>query len=614
MKKKGILTRNAGRLLNNLKYLNRIFFLIFIGSLSFHFLFLNYNTIQSHSSNLISKSIESEIISEQGVSDLLVLFREKNPDIGYFNQFLIKKYHNFPVFRFTFNNNSHLRDFVKKYGKDITRIEFNQITRPSLNYNPKFDKEDRISRTMIQDSTGASFLVNQLGITGMRTKIGIIDTGVSDHLVEFGSRIKGRDVFVNRENGYSQDISTVIDIHGHGTHVAGLAAGATTGIAPEAEIYSAKIVELGVTGAGGGELEETTAGMLDAIDYLVNNSVDVINISLGQYHNLPSGIRDEVINYVSLIYNIVFSISVGNSGTSFGDRATLNNPSTALQCIAVTATNIENTAIANYASRGPKIDYSLKPDIAAPGTNLNGPSNTGSGTVKKTGTSMASAVVGGASALLIDYLKKNNISYTAATIKAALLKGTQSLGEPLWEEGAGFLNITRSWQFLNSTILINNTPQIEYLHPSQLPFEPYAVLFTGSSVEFNLTGINSIPKIITPNISSSLKEFITITKQEYLINNTTLIPINFSIPFNSTSQVATGIISIGLMNLSVSFEIRKPLRRIIFDESLNKIVRHGYTTSAYEIQGDSSTTIGMYSEFARYLSYENNYSIISFIG
>ncbi|MHA2075272.1 MAG: S8 family serine peptidase, partial [Candidatus Hodarchaeales archaeon] len=398
---------------------------------------------------------------------------------------------------------------------------------------------------------------------------------------------------------------------GHGTHVAGLAAGASTGIAPEAEIYSAKIVETGVTGAGGGNTEETTAGMLDAIDYLVNNSVDVINISLGQYHNIPDGLRDEIINYISIMHNIVFSISIGNSGSSYGDRATLNNPGTALQCIAVTFTNSEETAISNHASRGPKADYSLKPDIAAPGTNLDGPSYTGTGTIKKSGTSMASPIVGGAAALLIDYLKKNSRNYTTGTIKAALLAGTQSLGEPVWEEGAGFLNVTRSWQILNSSFLDNNIPDIGYLHPSQLPLDPYKVLFTGSTVEFNLTAITSIPRNVSLTISSPLSEFVNAPDTQFLLNNSRLIPINFSIPKTAIPQFVTGTISLGDLTLDVEFEIRKPKARILFDESLNKIVRHGYSSpgDVYEIQGDSSNTIGMYSEFTKFLSYENNYSV-----
>lgn len=542
--------------------------------------------------------------------DLLVMFQDKIPDIQPFEEYIIKKYSSFPVIRFNFINTDHFQIFFEKYGKFISKIEPNRIFSSSLEDIAESNVNTKISKAMIQDSTGASYLINQLGIRGQRSRIGIIDSGVSDHTTEFNDRIKGREVFVNQANGYSHDITSTIDNHGHGTHVAGLAAGATTGIAPETEIFSAKVVENGVTGAGGGIGEETTAGLLDAIEYLVNNSVDVINISLGQYHNLPSGLRDAIINYVSIIHNIVFSISIGNSGTSYGDRGTLNNPSTALQCIAVTATDVAETSIANYASRGPKVDYSLKPDIAAPGTNLDGPSYTGTGTIKKSGTSMAAPIVGGAAALLIDYLKKENQSYTAATIKAALLAGARSLGEPIWEEGAGFLNITRSWEILNTANLVNNSANIGYLHPQNLPFDPYKVLFTGSSTEINLTAISSLQISSEIGISDSLSDYVNIFKDNYLLNHTCLIPINFTIPNTATPQFVFGNISIGDLLINVEFEIREPIAKVLFDESLNKIVRHGYSIpNIYEIQGDSSNTIGMYSEFTRFLAYENDYSV-----
>jgi len=203
-----------------------------------------------------------------------------------------------------------------------------------------------------------------------------------------------------------------------------------------------------------------------------------------------------------------------------------------------------------------------------------------------------------------------NQNYTAGTVKAALLAGARSLGEPIWEEGAGFLNVTRSWELLNSTALIDNSPDIGYLHPSELPFDPYKVLFNGSSVEFNLTAISGRAMNHSINISESLTEFVHFQGDEYFVNNTCLIPVNFTIPKTATPQFISGNISIGNLTLDVEFEIREPIKRILFDESLNKIVPHGYSfTETYRIQGDSSNTIGMFSKFIQFLSYDNNYSV-----
>jgi len=202
-----------------------------------------------------------------------------------------------------------------------------------------------------------------------------------------------------------------------------------------------------------------------------------------------------------------------------------------------------------------------------------------------------------------------NQNYTAATVKAALLAGARSLGEPVWEEGSGFLNVTRSWEILNTSTLINDSPDIGYLHPSELPFDPYKVLFNGSSVEFNLTAISSIAMNHSINISESLTEFVHFPEDEYFVNNTCLIPVNFTIPNTTSQQFVIGNIFVGNLTLQVEFEIREPVAQILFDESLNKIVPHGYLTNAFEIQGDSSNTIGMFSKFVQFLSYENNYSV-----
>ena len=574
------------------------FLILLISSSIPTFTVINPNYPNFNDFSLLQNSNHNSYIIEDHSLDFLVMFFEKIPNLGSFKPLVIKKFSGFPVIHIKFNNSDIKQQFYQKYSHHIYRIEQNEVLKSSLHTNPEINPKITGINTEIQDSTGASFLHDSLDINGRNIKIGIIDTGVEIDSVKFGTRVKGRESFVSIDNGYSADISDPDDNIGHGTNVASLTAGSTTGIAPEAEIYSAKVIERNIRGSGNGIEEETTAGLLEAIDYLINNSVEVINISLGQYHNLPSGLRDEVINYASIIHNIVFSVSAGNAGTPYGDRGTLYNPSTALQCIAATASDIAGTFIANFASRGPKVDYSLKPDITAPGINT-----------PWQGTSFAAPIVAGAAALLIDYLKTENLTYSAATIKAALLAGARTLNKPVWEEGAGFLNITRSLEILNSTDRLDDTPDLLYLHPQKLPFDPYEILFNGSTVVFNLTVISS--RNINANIivSESILNFVSTLKSSYIINNTTLIPINFSIPASAESQYVSGFINVDSETLMVEFEIRETNVQILFDESLNQIVRHGYNTGAYEIQGDTSSTIGMYSAFTQFLAYENNYSI-----
>jgi len=561
-------------------------------------------------------SIPSEIqnLKQNSTSeiDLIVMFRGKIPHLDQYEKFLVKTYNFFPVARLIFNQKSEALNFIQFYRNKISKVELNRVTSNNLQLKI-MKKTDVIEATgeELREATGARYL-HDIGIIGTGVKIGIIDSGVSEH-PDFGTRLKERASFVSIDNGYSEDISSVSDDYldtGHGTKVAGIAAGSTTGIAPGAEIYSAKIIhDPSVLGAGNGGGEETTAGILDAIDYLLNKSVDVINLSIGQYHNLPGGLRDVVINYVSQAYDTVFTISAGNSGSGYNDRGTIHNPGTALQCISVTASNLDGSSLASFASSGPKVDYSIKPDISAPGISIQGPNTDGSSFVSESGTSMAAPVIAGGSALLIQFLKNNNLSYTAGTIKAALLAGTNPMIQPVWRTGAGFINLTRSLDLLNSTPLVENSPDIIYIHPKMLPFNPYNVLFSGSTVEFNLTVISSLKNELEIVIPENLADYVTTPSNNVFINNTGLIPINFVIPSESSPQHIISSIQIANNDLAIDFEIRTPFAQILFDEAFNRIVRHGYGTGMYDIQGDTSSSICIFSDFINLLTSENNYSV-----
>ncbi|NHJ00927.1 MAG: hypothetical protein EAX86_02245 [Candidatus Heimdallarchaeota archaeon] len=541
--------------------------------------------------------------------DIICLFKGKVPNSIYSEKALLTIYQNFPAAHLKFDTTEEKIAFYKNYSSQIAHSELNQQLIGYKNTIEENISSMKIISEHIRDLTFASYLHSQ-NIKGQRAKIGIVDTGVYSHPIELGERVKSREVFVNTINGYSEDIFSAEDAHGHGTHVAGLAAGTTTGIAPESEIYSAKIIHtFSVLGAGNGGGEETTAGVLSAIDFLVANSVDVINLSIGQYHNLNGGIRDEILNYISLMYNIVVTVSAGNSGTAFGDRGTLNNPGTSLQSISVAATNSDCNKIADFSSHGPKVDYSMKPDITAPGTSLIGPSNVASGYTTKSGTSMAAPIVAGGAALLIDYLKSINQPYTAGTIKAALMQGAQSIGEAIWEEGAGFINLSRSLEFLKQMPLTTNPPEFSYFHPQKLPIDPYEILFKGSSVAFNLSIIQSSNSEITIEVPKAYNQYLNTKNLLNIKNGTKLMEFNFSIPNSAEETIISFNVSIGSTSFPIEFQIREPIHRVLFDESLNRIARHGYGTDAFEIMGDSSSTIGMFSNLTRLLAYENNYSV-----
>ncbi len=111
--------------------------------------------------------------------------------------------------------------------------------------------------------------------------------------------------------------------------------------------------------------------------------------------------------------------------------------------------------------------------------------------------------------------------------------------------------------------------------------------------------------LIPENLSAVVSSY----SSSITVGNSTLIPLRFNIPSNHSLFFYNSSIIVGNSPLGITFEVREPVARVLFDESFNRIARHGFTTIVEEILGDASNTIGMYSSFVQFLSYDNNYSV-----
>ena len=103
-------------------------------------------------------------------------------------------------------------------------------------------------------------------------------------------RIIYQESFVEKSYGYTDDENSITDYNGHGTHVAGIAAGSGSknslyiGIAPGAKLIILKV------GSTYGEI--TLSALLAAIDTAIEHDADVISMSLG----FSSGDPDNIIS------------------------------------------------------------------------------------------------------------------------------------------------------------------------------------------------------------------------------------------------------------------------------------------------------------------------------
>jgi serine protease AprX len=312
---------------------------------------------------------------------------------------------------------------------------------------------------------GSGWVHEALGVDGTGVGVAIVDSGVTAFHDDLGA---GRVVrFADFVNFQPQPY----DDYGHGTHVAGIIAGSgydssgrRQGIAPGASLLVEKVLD--ATGEG------FISNVIAAIDYAVANRdtfhIRVINLSVaaGVYESFNSDPLTLAAKR-AVEAGIVVVSAAGNLGrkpTGGVQYGGIGAPGNAPWVLTVGASSHMGTAdrrddtVAAFSSRGPSaIDLSAKPDLVAPGVGIESLADADStlfvtkpaarlwGTVPTatepylslTGTSMASPVVSGTIALML----QANPTLTPNLVKAILQYTAESKRRyDSLTQGGGFLN------------------------------------------------------------------------------------------------------------------------------------------------------------------------------
>jgi subtilisin family serine protease len=298
-------------------------------------------------------------------------------------------------------------------------------------------------------NTGYAANLTALGVDGTGVTIAVCDTGIdTNNPMTVHADLAGRLAFLVDSGG-----AAVVDADtdGHGTHVAGIAAGdgdsgdvdpqgflLGQGVAPGADVG---LIELGGTIAA-----RVQQSVLQGGDVMNNSwAMNGANYSAND-RTVDLGIRDAdatATNQTPLV--IVFS--AGNSGPDAG-TATKNPKNAILVGNSLNARPGEMTpnddirGLATGSSRGPATDGRMLPTVVAPGTNIistyspvgwrSGPYTDTGGNLHPvhapmSGTSMASPHVAGNAALLIDWWRqtRNGKTPSPALVKALLASSTE---------------------------------------------------------------------------------------------------------------------------------------------------------------------------------------------
>lgn len=327
-----------------------------------------------------------------------------------------------------------------------------------LSYQPPLSKQN-----WNLELTGAPQLWEK-GIKGKGVKIFVLDTGIDASHEAFKDRVVNFAEFSQYGGIYRDDPKNATDSDNHGTHVAGIAAGASSdqaiGMAPEALLGAGIVIP-----RGSGTLSQIMAGLEWSLDPdgnpATNDQPQIVNLSLGipGYIKIWSGI------FKQLLANNIFPVAaIGNDGDGI-----CGSPGSTPNVFSVGAFDMQKKpAWFSCGSEGLIWEDELlnkkmfvKPEVSAPGVDIYS-TVPGNRYASMSGTSMASPHVAGAAALLMQAFPSAN----ALDIWHFLILGSDDQGVkgPDSRFGHGAINLLQSYHLMESSSLLHGKVMGDFQH------------------------------------------------------------------------------------------------------------------------------------------------------
>jgi len=262
-------------------------------------------------------------------------------------------------------------------------------------------------------------------LTGKGVRIAVLDTGVDASHPELGGR--RIDAFrFNTTTWKATPQKTSTDTEGHGTHVAGLICGQKVGVAPGASVTS------GITIPNG---DGMLSDFVLALEWVANrDEIQIVNMSAG-IPGWVDGMRDVVADLVAL--GIVMVVATGNEGPN-----RTRSPGNYVEGISVGAST-RNGEVASFSSGGRLTSDAhvwTVPDLVAPGKGVTS-CVVGGGYEAWDGTSMATPIVSGIAALL---LEQHSSRLGVIDLQELLFESCRNLGAPAERQGRGLVSVNPS--------------------------------------------------------------------------------------------------------------------------------------------------------------------------
>jgi len=286
--------------------------------------------------------------------------------------------------------------------------------------------------------------------------IAIVDSGIDKNRPDFdmGARVIDEVVITQLEP------NSPGDGRGHGTFVAGIAAGSAmdqAGAAPQANLISVDVMN----DSGMARTSDVIAGAEWVYKNRESKNIRVANFSL--HSTMPSNfINDPLDRAVEKLWfgGVTVVVAAGNYGKDVGPSGVPYAPGNDPFVITVGAVDLEGSVnvrkhdVPNWSAYGYTKDGFRKPELAAAGRYMVGPvpatatlrqakpdNLVGTNYMRLSGTSFAAPVVAGAAAQLLI----QHPTWTPDQIKGALMQRARHIPEaPPGSAGVGEINAARS--------------------------------------------------------------------------------------------------------------------------------------------------------------------------
>ncbi|KAJ3096530.1 serine protease [Phlyctochytrium planicorne] len=226
----------------------------------------------------------------------------------------------------------------EEFARTLTMHETVDIVQPNR-YHYMLGVQSNIESVSLPSISNEQSSYSYPDTAGQNVDVYLLDSGVTVDHPDFEGRARNGPSFA--DNG------TTADLTGHGTHLAGVVASKTFGVAKKASIVSVKVLDINGT--------STTATIVQGINYAIANSLkeskpSIINLSLG------GSSKDFVLELAisqAVLAGIAVTVAAGNEGRE--GNACLKSPAGASAAFAVAAAHVKSdgsVAWAPYSTGG----------------------------------------------------------------------------------------------------------------------------------------------------------------------------------------------------------------------------------------------------------------------